>query len=470
LTEVEAWTVASTPPPSVNVALSTNGAVASASSSYSGCAPSGAQDGDRKGLNYGTNTSWAGATASFPQWLEIDFNGSQTISEIDVFTLQDNYQNPSEPTETMTFSQHGVTVFDAQYWDGSNWITVPGGSITGNNKVWRKISFAAITTSKIKITTHASLNNWSELTEVEAWTGTASSSSTADQYTQNFFQWGLARQPSSDEMSYWQDILRAAYAHQQGSMVLSLREMGKTVFESSEYAARSRSDHDYVRDLYKTFLLREPDSSGWAYWDALVPSIGRDQVRRGFDESTEFLNLVSTLTTSGTASSAVSSLATARVDPFNQPGSGLLARDAEWSMPLLSLPGRAGLDLGLSLSYSSMVWTRSQPYVYAYFDEDNGFPSPGFRLGFPTIQEKFFDAQSGVNVYLLVTAGSRVELRQVGTSNVYEAADSSYVQLIDNGSLLVRATDGTQLSYGWFDNEYRCIEIKDRNGNYITVN
>src|SRR6266404_4470520 len=120
-----------------NVALSTNGAVASASSSYSGCAPSGAQDGDRKGLNYGTNTSWAGASPNFPQWLEIDFNGSKTISEIDVFTLQDNYQNPSEPTETMTFSQHGVTVFDAQYWDGSNWITVPGGSITGNNKVWR---------------------------------------------------------------------------------------------------------------------------------------------------------------------------------------------------------------------------------------------------------------------------------------------------------------------------------------------
>ncbi len=101
-----------------------------------------------------------------------------------------------------------------------------------------------------------------------------------------------------------------------------------------------------------------------------------------------------------------------------------------------------------------MVWTRSGPYVY--FDEDNGFPSPGFRLGFPTVQEKFFDAQTGVNVYLLAGAGNRVELRQVGASNVYEAADSSYLQLIDNGSLLVRTTDGTLLSYGWYDHEYRC--------------
>jgi len=115
-----------------------------------------------------------------------------------------------------------------------------------------------------------------------------------------------------------------------------------------------------------------------------------------------------------------------------------------------------------------MVWTRSGPYVY--FDEDDGFPSPGFRLGFPTIQEKFFDAQAGVNVYLLAAAGNRVELRQLGSSNIYEAGDSSYLQLIDTGSLMLRTTDGTKLSYAWFDHEYRCIEIKDRNGNYLTIN
>ncbi|MFN2491620.1 MAG: hypothetical protein ABR501_01890 [Pyrinomonadaceae bacterium] len=162
-------------------------------------------------------------------------------------------------------------------------------------------------------------------------------------------------------------------------------------------------------------------------------------------------------------------MATARVDPFNQPGNGLQSRDAKWSVPLLSLPGRAGLDLGLSLSYSSMVWTHSGPYIY--FDEDNGFPSPGFRLGFPTIQERVFDAQAGGNVYLMITGGSRISLRQLGTSNTYEAGDSSHLQLIDNGgSLLLRTTDGTQLSYQSYNNEWRCTQIKDRNGNYFTIN
>ena len=139
-------------------------------------------------------------------------------------------------------------------------------------------------------------------------------------------------------------------------------------------------------------------------------------------------------------------------------------------MSLLSLPGRAGLDLGLGLSYSSAaVWTRSGPY--SYFDEDNGTLSPGFRLGFPTVQEVFFDAQAGVNARILITpSGHRVELRQVGTSNVYEAADSSYLQLIDNGgSLLVRSTDGTAMSYVKLQDEWRCTQIEDRNGNLITI-
>jgi YD repeat-containing protein len=158
------------------------------------------------------------------------------------------------------------------------------------------------------------------------------------------------------------------------------------------------------------------------------------------------------------------------VDPRNQPGNGMLSRDVSWSVPLLSLPGRNGLDLGLALSYSSMVWTQSGPYFY--FDEDNGFPSTGFRLGFPTVQRKTFDAQTGKNAYLLITpAGRRIELRQTTTSTVFEAADSSYLQLTETANtLLVRSTDGTQLTFTEANNEYRCTQIKDRNGNYITVN
>lgn len=163
----------------------------------------------------------------------------------------------------------------------------------------------------------------------------------------------------------------------------------------------------------------------------------------------------------------------ARLDASNRTGGGgvdLLSRNFNWSLSVVSLPGRAGLDLGLSLTYNSLVWTRSGNSVL--FDGDGGWPAPGFRLGFAVVQGKFYDAQAQKDAYLLVTpSGARVSLRQVGTTAVYEAGDSSYLQLTEeaNGTLTVRTTNGTRMSYRPLGGLYKCAEIKDRNGNSITV-
>jgi YD repeat-containing protein len=291
-----------------------------------------------------------------------------------------------------------------------------------------------------------------------------------DQFIANFFNWALLRTPSGSEPTFWNDQLRVAYAQGQTSLKLAAIELGKTLFESAEYATRQRTNSEYVYDLYKTYLMRDPDGPGWAHWESQVPTNGRENVRRAFEESPEFAGIIASIVPNGTATANAASLISARVNPKNQPGHGMLARDGTWSVPLLSLPGRAGLDLGLGLSYSSMVWTRSGPYIH--FDEDNGFPSPGFRLGFPVVQRKVFDAQTTRNSFLFITAaGRRVQLRQVGSSNVYEAGDSSYLQLVDNSpNLVVRSTDGTQLKFVEINNEYSCTQVKDRNGNYITIN
>jgi YD repeat-containing protein len=161
----------------------------------------------------------------------------------------------------------------------------------------------------------------------------------------------------------------------------------------------------------------------------------------------------------------------ARTEPTNRTGAegvDLLSRNANWSLPVLDLKGRAGLDLSLSLSYNSLVWTKSGSYIK--FDADHGFPSPGFRLGFPVIQSKYQNAQ-GVNSYLMISSsGARTELRQVGTSNVYESADSSYLQLTESGSnLYVLTKDGTRLWYQPYGSDYQCVQIRDRNGNYISA-
>ena len=159
----------------VNVALASNGGVATASSTYSG--PYGnfpvqsVNNGDRKGLNWGAGGGWNDDTAnSYPDWVQITFNSQKSISEIDVYTLQDSYDNPIEPTQNQSFSLYGITSFDVQYWNGSVWVTVPGGSITGNNLVWRKITFSPVATDRIRVVVNATLDGASRITEIEAFT------------------------------------------------------------------------------------------------------------------------------------------------------------------------------------------------------------------------------------------------------------------------------------------------------------
>ncbi|MDQ1639728.1 MAG: hypothetical protein QOF62_3067 [Pyrinomonadaceae bacterium] len=166
---------------------------------------------------------------------------------------------------------------------------------------------------------------------------------------------------------------------------------------------------------------------------------------------------------------------TARVRSQNETGQAgvdLGSRNFNWSLPLVSLSGRAGLDLNLSLYYNSLVWTHEGSSIR--YNSDRAFPGPGpgFSLGLPKLQQRYLNQDFGVYAYMLVSpSGGHVELRQVGASNTYEAADSSYTQLIDNGaSKLLRTKDGSQYSFvPSVDGEFRCTEMKDRNGNYISA-
>ena len=182
---------------------------------------------------------------------------------------------------------------------------------------------------------------------------------------------------------------------------------------------------------------------------------------------------------------AAQGLAKARLAPKNQTGgTDLYSRNFGWGTGLVNLPGRAGLDAGFGISYNSLVWTKQSGVMI--FDADNSNVSPGFRFGYPTIEPSYFDRDTGKFAYLMVTpSGKRVEFRQEAASNIYETADSSYTQLtfsvrllgeqgqpppVDDGTLTVTTTDGTQMTYLWKAGAFRCSQIKDRNGNFVTVN
>src|SRR6185369_17400089 len=163
---------ASTPLDRINVAAAANGGTVSASSESSSddCPASSIINGDRTGRNWGAGGGWADDTPSlFPDWIAVDFAEPTTLDEIDVFTLQDAWWNPVEPTESLFFYNNGITSFDVQYWNGHDWANITGGSVTGNNKVWRKFIFSPVTTDRIRVLVKAAKAKNSIIVELEAY-------------------------------------------------------------------------------------------------------------------------------------------------------------------------------------------------------------------------------------------------------------------------------------------------------------
>jgi hypothetical protein len=154
-----------------NVALSTDGATATASSVFPdrNYATSGAIDGDHKGVNWENGGGWNDATYQvWPDWLQINFNVPKIINEIRVYTLQNQPENPQEPTAEMTCELYGIKDFEVQTWDGVNWVTVPGGSVTGNDRVMRVFTFPEVTTTKVRVYVTGGRSDFSRIVEVEA--------------------------------------------------------------------------------------------------------------------------------------------------------------------------------------------------------------------------------------------------------------------------------------------------------------
>jgi RHS repeat-associated protein len=181
IAEIEAYSTDATP---VNVALAANGGTTFAySRSNSQNLTSYLNDDNRKGE---ANKFWQDNSPNdySNDWAQIEFSSEKSINEIHVFTSQNNW-NAVEPNESMTTTD-GIKDFDVQYWNNTQWVTVPGGSITGNNKVWRKITFPALTTGKIRVVvkaTNSSSGGYSRIAEIAAY-------STTSNNTQRFDAWG----------------------------------------------------------------------------------------------------------------------------------------------------------------------------------------------------------------------------------------------------------------------------------------
>ena len=148
----------------------------------------------------------------------------------------------------------------------------------------------------------------------------------------------------------------------------------------------------------------------------------------------------------------------------------LFSEDIDYSVPLFSLVGRAGLNFNLSLTYNSKVWVKSGSNIY--FDGEQSWPAPGWRLGFGRIDGVYSGPDSYNHYYYIAPDGGTHDLRYNSSDSLYESIDSTYMDFNDSTNVL-RLPDGTQITFalqGTSGGYVLPTQVKDRNGNYITIN
>jgi hypothetical protein len=80
-----------------------------------GFPPGATIDNQRSGAGWGAGGGWNDASfGQFPDWLQVTFSSLRSIDRVVVYSVQDNYLSPVEPSDTMTFTLRGISDFTVQ--------------------------------------------------------------------------------------------------------------------------------------------------------------------------------------------------------------------------------------------------------------------------------------------------------------------------------------------------------------------
>lgn len=139
-----------------------------------------------------------------------------------------------------------------------------------------------------------------------------------------------------------------------------------------------------------------------------------------------------------------------------------------YSVPLLSLSGRNGLNLNLVLYYNSRIWISSGRRNTIAFNADRDVPSYGFRLDYGFIES----ASDGSSFVLTEADGSKHLLTtNGGAPGPWVSTDSTYFQWDPINNILTNR-GGLRLFYQQSpvtSTILRPYQIEDPNGNLISI-
>ncbi len=139
-----------------------------------------------------------------------------------------------------------------------------------------------------------------------------------------------------------------------------------------------------------------------------------------------------------------------------------------YTIPILSIPGRAGLDLNLNLYYNSRIWDVDTIGNTVTFNADRDFPSYGFRLDFGYVEK----IGTSPNISYVVTENDGSKHQMLFGTATYDSADGTYLSY-DPTAKALYYKNGTIIYYEGFPSQgstptlFRPTQIRDTNGNSI---
>jgi len=137
-----------------------------------------------------------------------------------------------------------------------------------------------------------------------------------------------------------------------------------------------------------------------------------------------------------------------------------------YTIPILRLPGRAGMDLVLNLYYNSRIWNVDASNGVVAFNADRDFPSYGFRLDFGYIE---WNADGSYT--LTERDGTKRPLLSSG-GGLYYSTDGTHVQF-NSQTYTLTYRNRVAVKYESFPSNInallRPISMSDTNGNCINI-
>ena len=117
----------------------------------------------------------------------------------------------------------------------------------------------------------------------------------------DFYRGLLSRLPDDGGFAFWRQQFRTAQCQGAGAVTAQAEAISSAFALSAEYAARARTNAQYVGDLYNAFLRRGGDLGGVQFWIGQIDSgaLTRESVRRQFIASPEFQGRVQAIIAAG---------------------------------------------------------------------------------------------------------------------------------------------------------------------------